>query len=97
MSKTKNKKWTEIGFKGEWAQTLHKFLSKQQDHVPPGWLTTDSALKKMGLSGAACSHRNKLLKRICDAGLMEKKDFRIFDSSGRRISPITHYKLVKSP
>jgi hypothetical protein len=95
--KSKNKSWAKIGFKGEWAQTLHKFLSKQQDVLPPGWLTADSALKKMGLSGAVCSQRNKLLKRICDAGFIEKKDFRIFDSTGRRITPITHYKLVKSP
>jgi hypothetical protein len=51
----------------------------------------------MGLSGAVCSHRNKLLKRMHDAGFIDKKDFRVFDSTGRRISPITHYKLVKSP
>lgn len=95
--KSKKKSWPKIGFKGEWAQTLHKFLSKQQDVLPPGWLTADSALKKMGLSGAVCSQRNKLLKRICDAGFIEKKDFRIFDSTGRRITPITHYKLVKTP
>ena len=97
MSNTKNKQWTKIGFKGEWAQTLHKFLSKQQDDLPPGWFTADNALKKMGLTGRACSHRNKLLKRMHDAGFIDKKDFRVFDSTGRRISPITHYKLVKSP
>ena len=97
MSNEKKKKWTEIGFKGEWAQTLHKFLSKQQDDLPPGWLTADNALKKMGLSGRVCSHRNKLLKRMHDAGFIDKKDFRVFDSTGRRISPITHYKLIKSP
>jgi hypothetical protein len=30
---------------------------------------------------------------MVEAGFLLKKDFRIFDLSGRRISAITHYKI----
>jgi hypothetical protein len=95
MSKLKNKQWTQIGFKGEWAQTLHKFLTKQQDSIPPGWITADKVLKKMGLSATMSSQRNKLLDRMSREGFIQKKAFRVFDTTGRRITSILHYKLGK--
>ena len=91
---SKKKTWTEIGFKGEWAQTLKKYLEKQQDEVPAGWLKGDQALRKMGLMGACSGQRNKLLNRMVEDGFLEKKDFRIFDGSGRRVTAITHYKIA---
>ncbi|NBW99175.1 hypothetical protein EBR03_06345 [bacterium] len=93
MKKAPSKGWSKKKFEGEWAQTLHKFLSKQQEEVPAGWLKGDVALRKMGLMGAASGQRNKLLNRMTEEGFLEKKDFRIFDGSGRRISAITHYKI----
>lgn len=94
MSKSPSKGWSKKKFEGEWAQTLKKYLEKQQDEVPVGWLKGDEALRKMGLMGACSGQRNKLLNRMVEEGFLEKKDFRIFDGSGRRISAITHYKIA---
>jgi hypothetical protein len=41
-------------------------------------------------TGGSC---NKLINQMVEAGFLLKKDFRIFDLSGRRISAITHYKI----
>jgi hypothetical protein len=94
MSGKNSKGWSKKKFNGEWAQTLKKYLEKQQEEVPEGWLKGDAALRKMGLMGACCGQRNKLLNRMAEDGFLLKKDFRIFDSSGRRISAITHYKIA---
>ena len=92
--KSPSKGWSKKKFEGEWAQTLKKYLEKQQDKVPPGWLKGDQALRKMGLMGACSGQRNRLLNRMVEDGFLEKKDFRIFDASGRRISSISHYKIA---
>jgi len=90
-----HKDWTKIGFEGEWAQTLKKYLAKQQDEVPKGWLRSEDALRKMGYR---CKHLggagNKLLNAMHRDGILIKKDFRIFDGSGRRVVAITHYKIA---
>lgn len=95
MKKSPSIGWSKKKFSGEWAKTLKKYLIKQQEQVPPGWFKGDVALRKMGLMGACSGQRNKLLNRMTDDGFLEKKDFRIFDGSGRRISPISHYKIAK--
>lgn len=92
--KSPSKGWSKKKFEGEWAQTLKKYLEKQQDKVPPGWFKGDQALRKMGLMGACSGQRNRLLNRMVEDGFLEKKDFRIFDGSGRRISSISHYKIA---
>lgn len=92
-----SKGWSKKKFEGEWAKTLQNFLTKQQDKVPEGWVRADEALKKMGFSGNSCGQRNKILNQMAKAGVLFKKDFRIFDGSGRRISAIVHYKISKSP
>ena len=97
MSGTASKGWSKKKFQGEWAKTLQKYLSKQQDEVPDGWVRGDEALQKMGLKGACSGQRNKLLNRMVEDGFLEKKDFRIFDGSGRRISAISHYKIKGKP
>ena len=86
--------WSKKKFGGEWAKTLQKYLAKQQEIVPAGWLRSDDALKKMGLSGACSGQRNKLLNRMTEDGFLEKRNFKIFDGSGRRISSLTHYRLT---
>lgn len=90
-----NKGWSKKGFEGDWAKTLQKFLSKQQDEVPAGWIRGEEALNKMGFKGNASGHRNKLLNMMANAGFLEKKNFRIFDGSNRRVMAITHYRLKK--
>ena len=94
MSKGSRAGWSKKKFEGEWAKTLQKYLSKQQEIVPAGWLRSDDALKKMGLSGACSGQRNKLLNRMTEDGFLEKRNFKIFDGSGRRISSLTHYRLT---
>ncbi|NBO26164.1 MAG: hypothetical protein EBU96_05110 [Actinobacteria bacterium] len=96
ISVVSSRGWARKKFEGEWAQTLQKFLSKQQEIVPDGWLRSDEALRRMGLMGCASGQRNKLLNRMTEDGFLEKKDFRIFDGSGRRISAITHYRLANN-
>ena len=92
-----SKGWSKKKFEGEWAKTLQDFLTKQQDKVPPGWIRSEEALKRMGFSGNCGGQRNKILNQMAKAGILLKKDFRVFDGSGRRISAITHYKISKSP
>lgn len=85
--------WSKMKFEGAWAKTLQKYLAKKQDIVPAGWLKADEALNKMGYAGNSSGQRNKLLNQMAKDGVLQKKNFRIFDGSGRRISAITHYKL----
>jgi len=92
MKKT-NAGWAKMGFHGQWAKTLQKYLEKKQDVVPPGWIKSDEALKRMGFSGNSAGQRNKLLNKMAEEGALLKKEFRIFDGTKRRISPIIHYKL----
>jgi hypothetical protein len=89
-----NKGWNKMGFEGEWAKTLQKFLSKQQEEVPKGWLRAEKALEKMGYSGNSAGQRNRLLNAMAKDGFLEKKDFKIFDGTGRRVTAITHYKIM---
>ena len=94
MNQKTSKGWSKKKFTGEWAKTLQSFLEKQQDEVPAGWIRSDEALKRMGFSGNCGGQRNKILNQMARAGVLLKKDFRVFDGSGRRISAITHYKIA---
>ena len=89
-----NKGWNKMKFEGEWAKTLQKYLAKQQDKVPKGWLRAEQALKKMGYAESSSGQRNKLLNAMAREGFLEKKDFKIFDGTGRRVTAITHYKIT---
>lgn len=90
-----SKGWNKIGFKGEWAKTLQNYLQKKQDVVPEGWIRSDEALQKMGYCGNSSGQRNKLLNAMVRDGYLEKRDFKIFDGTGRRVTAITHYCLQK--
>ena len=94
MSGKTSRGWSKKKFEGEWAKTLQNFLRKQQDEVPAGWLRAEEALKRMGYAGNSAGQRNKLLNQMANAGVLLKKEFRIFDGSGRRISSIVHYKIA---
>lgn len=85
--------WAKQKFEGEWAKTLQKFLAKQQDVVPPGWLKSEQALVKMGLAPNSSGQRNKLLGNMVRSGFLEKKMFKIFDGTGRRVTLIAHFKI----
>ena len=94
MNQKTSKGWSKKKFTGEWAKTLQGFLEKQQDEVPAGWVRAEEALKRMGYAGNSAGQRNKLLNTMAEAGVLLKKEFRIFDGSGRRISSIVHYKIA---
>ena len=89
-----NKGWAKKKFEGEWAKTLQSYLAKQQDEVPKGWIRAEQALQKMGYNGNSSGQRNKLLNAMARDGFLEKKDFKIFDGTGRRVTAITHYKII---
>ena len=93
MRKT-NAGWNKMKFEGEWAKTLQKYLLKKQDRVPDGWVKSDEALRRMGFSGNSAGQRNKLLNTMAREGFLQKKDFKIFDGTGRRVVPITHYRIT---
>lgn len=85
--------WNKKKLSGEWAKTLQKYLAKQQDEVPANWVRGEAALQKMGLAPNSSGQRNKLLGNMVQGGFLEKKNFRIFDGTGRRVTSITHYKI----
>lgn len=94
MKKSASTGWSKKKFSGEWAQTLKKYLSRQQDEVPKGWVRAETATRLMGYkSNHTGGSINKLLNSMVRDGVLLKKDFRIFDASGRRVSPIAHYKI----
>ena len=97
MSGKTSNGWSKRKFSGEWAKALQNYLEKKQDEVPPGWVRSEEALKRMGYSGDAGGQRNGLLKKMVKEGILLQKEFRVFDGSGRRISAIVHYKIAKKP
>ena len=94
MSGKTSKGWSKRKFSGEWAKALQNYLQKKVDEVPPGWVRSEDALKKMGYSGDAGGQRNGLLKKMVASGVLQQKTFRVFDGSQRRISSIIHYKIA---
>ena len=94
MSGKTSRGWSKRKFSGEWAKALQNYLEKKQDEVPPGWVRSEEALKRMGYSGDAGGQRNGLLKKMVKDGVLLQKEFRIFDGSGRRLSSIIHFKIA---
>jgi len=90
-----SKGWADKKFEGKWAKALQNYLQKKADRVPPGWVRSEEALRKMGYSsGDAGGHRNGLLKKMVKEGILLQKQFRIFDGTGRRLGLILHYKIA---
>ena len=94
MSGKTSKGWSKRKFSGEWAKALQNYLQKKVDEVPPGWVRSEEALRKMGYAGDAGGQRNGLLKKMVKEGILLQKEFLVFDGSGRRISSIIHYKIA---
>lgn len=94
MSGKTSRGWSKRKFSGEWAKALQNYLQKKVDEVPPGWVRSEEALRKMGYAGDAGGQRNGLLKKMVKEGILLQKEFLVFDGSGRRISSIIHYKIA---
>jgi len=92
--KSKNS-WGDKKFVGEWGKALENYIHRKADVVPKGFLTAPEALKKMGLHGSSSGQRTALLGEMVEAGALIKKEFRIIDATGRRISSIAHYAIAK--
>jgi len=88
-----NKKWSEKKFVGEWAKTLQTFLKNEQEPVPEGWYRPECVLGKMGFMSVNSGQRVAMLGKMVQKGYLEKRYFRVLDSSGRRLSHLLHYRL----
>jgi hypothetical protein len=92
----RSKKWNKP-FKGEWASTLQSYVKNLEEPVGKEWKTTSQVMESFGLQHTRGGGRHLLLADMCKKGLLESKKFRILDSTGRRILPIVHFRLVKKP
>jgi len=90
----KDRKWSKP-IKGEWASALQSYISMQADVVPEGWKKTPDVLRAMGLKYMRGGSRSIMLIDMVEKGILEKKQFRISDISGRRVMPIDHYRLAQ--
>jgi hypothetical protein len=89
----KSRKWSKP-IRGEWASALEGYIKMQADVVPPGWKKTPDVLRAMGLKYMRGGGRSIMLTDMVEKGILEKKQFRISDISGRRVLAIDHYRLV---
>ena len=88
-----SRKWNKP-IRGEWASALESYISMQAEVVPPGWKRVTETLQAMGLKSIGSGSRSKMLLEMIQKGILERKQFRVADSSGRRIMPIDHYRLI---
>lgn len=93
----RKKSWVHTKFAGEWGKALEQYIHKKADPVPKNFLTAPQALLKMGLVGCSSGQRTTLLQRMVNDGALIQKQFRVIDSTGRRLSLINHYALAKKP
>lgn len=70
---------------------LKEAISGKAEDVPPGWFTAVQLSKNFGKSS---SHTGKLIKSGLEAGVLERKLFRI-RSDQRGVFSIWHYKETK--
>ena len=92
----KSRKWSKP-ITGEWASVLQAYIKMQADVVPDCWKKTPDVLKAMGLKYMRGGGRSIMLTDMVQKGILEKKQFRISDISGRRVLPIDHYRIVQKP
>jgi hypothetical protein len=89
----KDRKWNKP-ISGEWASALESYISMQADVVPPGWKRVTETLQAMGLKSIGSGSRSKMLTDMVENKILERKQFRVPDLSGRRLMPIDHYRLI---
>jgi hypothetical protein len=92
----KSKRWSKP-ITGEWASALQKYILLQADVVPAGWKKVGETLGAMGLKAVGTGSRSRMLSEMVENGILEKKQFRVTDLSGRRLAKISHYRLAKTP
>jgi hypothetical protein len=90
----RSRKWNKP-IRGEWASALESYISMQAEAVPPGWKRVTETLQAMGLKSIGSGSRSKMLLEMVQKGILDRKQFRVADSSGRRLMPIDHYRLIK--
>ena len=77
--------------KPEWAEALDRLMSQRIEAVPAGWKTAREVGEQLGV----CYEMAKIrCKDLVEAGLAERKDFRV--KWGRGIRGTPHYRLVKN-
>ncbi|NBW14788.1 MAG: hypothetical protein EBR82_42995 [Caulobacteraceae bacterium] len=77
--------------KPEWAEALDRLLSHRMEAVPPGWKTAREIGEQLGV----CYEMAKIkAKKLVEAGLAERRDFKVQWGKGIRATP--HYRLVSS-
>ena len=89
----RDRKWNKP-IRGEWASALESYISMQAEVVPPGWKRVTETLQAMGLKSIGSGSRSKMLLEMVQKGILDRKQFRVADSSGRRLMPIDHYRLI---
>ena len=78
--------------KPEWVEALDRLLSQRVEAVPPGWKTAREIGEQLGM----CYEMAKLkAKELVEAGLAERRDFKV--KWGRGIRGLPHYRLVSLP
>ena len=78
--------------KPEWAEALDRLLSQRVEAVPPGWKTAQEVGEQLGV----CYEMAKIkCKRLVQAGMAERADFRVKWGKGIRSAP--HYRLFTGP
>jgi len=92
----KDKKWNKP-IEGEWASTLQGYIITLADKVPSQWKTIPEVMECFGLKYTRGGGRHMMLADMCRKGILETKKFKVLDASGRRILPISHYRLIKKP
>ena len=75
--------------KPEWAEALDRLMSHRVESVPPGWKTGREISQQLGI----CYEMAKIkAKQLVQAGLAERKDFKVKWGRGVRATP--HYRLL---
>lgn len=78
--------------KPEWAEALDRLMSHRCEAVPAGFKTAREIGQELG-----CCYEMAKIKcaQLVEAGLAERKEFRV--KWGRGIRALPHYRLVTAP
>lgn len=75
--------------KPEWAEALDRLLNQRVEAIPAGWKTA----KEIGDQLGVCYEMAKLrAKELVEAGLAERRNFKVKWGRGIRATP--HYRLI---
>lgn len=75
-----------------WARALDQLMAKRVEAVPAGFKAPEELAKELGF----CYEMAKIkCRELVQAGLAERKDFRVKWGRGLRMRP--HYRLIAKP